>query len=46
MLRTEIAGIPLKNPLILASGILDEVGSTMAEIGKQAGAIVTKSIGK
>ena len=45
MLRTEIAGISLKNPLILASGILDEVGSTMAEIGKQTGALVTKSIG-
>ena len=45
MLRTDIAGIVLKNPVILASGILDEVGATMAEIGKQAGAVVTKSIG-
>ena len=46
MLRTEIASISMKNPVILASGILDEVGATMAEIGKQAGAVVTKSIGK
>ena len=45
MLRTDIAGIDLKNPVILASGILDEVGATMAEIGKQAGSVVTKSIG-
>ncbi len=45
MLNTEISGLHMKNPLILASGILDEVGSTMAEIGKQAGALVTKSIG-
>ena len=45
MLNTEISGLRMKNPLILASGILDEVGSTMAEIGKQAGAVVTKSVG-
>ncbi len=45
MLNTELSGLRMKNPLILASGILDEVGSTMAEIGKQAGALVTKSIG-
>ncbi len=45
MLNTEISGLRMKNPLILASGILDEVGSTMSEIGKQAGALVTKSIG-
>ena len=46
MLNTTIADLNLKNPLILASGILDEAGSTMAEIGKQAGAVVTKSIGR
>lgn len=46
MLKTEIAGIHLKNPLILASGILDLTGRTMAEIGKLAGAVVTKSTGK
>ena len=45
MLHTEIAGLRMKNPVILASGILDEVGATTAEIGKQAGAVVTKSIG-
>ncbi len=46
MLDTIIAGLKLKNPLILASGILDEVGSTMSEIAVQAGALVTKSVGK
>ncbi len=46
MLNITVAGLKLKNPLILASGILDEAGSTMAEVGKQAGAVVTKSIGK
>ena len=42
---TLIRCLKLKNPPILASGILDEAGSAMAEIGKQAGAVVTKSIG-
>ena len=45
-LRTEICGIKLDNPLILASGILDENGYTMARILREgAAAVVTKSIG-
>jgi len=46
MLSTEVCGLKLKNPTILASGILGTVGSSlrrMAELG--AGAVVTKSIG-
>ncbi len=45
-LRTEIGGITLENPLMLASGILDENGYTMARILREgAAAVVTKSIG-
>ncbi len=43
---TAIAGIQLSNPMMLASGILDENGYTMLEILKKgAAAVVTKSIG-
>lgn len=46
ILGTEIAGIKLDNPLMLASGILDENGYSMLEILKHgAAAVVTKSIG-
>jgi dihydroorotate dehydrogenase (NAD+) catalytic subunit len=45
-LGVDIAGIGLKKPLILASGILDETGYTMLRVASAgAGAIVTKSIG-
>jgi len=45
-LTVKISGIEFKNPLILASGILDEQGETMLRIAKAgAGGIVTKSIG-
>ncbi len=44
-LRTNIAGIRLVNPLILASGIVDETGSSMANAVKGgAGGVVTKSL--
>ena len=47
MLDVDIGKLHLKNPLILASGILDESGETMLRIAKNgAGGIVTKSIGK
>ncbi len=47
MLDIDIGKLHLKNPLILASGILDESGETMLRIAKNgAGGIVTKSIGK
>ncbi len=45
-LRVKISSIEFRNPLILASGILDEQGETMLRIAKAgAGGIVTKSIG-
>ncbi len=47
MLETEVSGIKLINPLILASGILDETGESMLRIANLgAGGVVTKSIGK
>lgn len=43
---TRLAGIPLENPFILASGILDENGYTIRRILQEgASAAVTKSIG-
>ena len=45
-ISTQIASIQLKNPTILASGIMDEdAGSIQRVIECGAGAIVTKSIG-
>ena len=45
-LEVEIAGIRLRNPTILASGILDESGKSMLEVARAgAGALVTKSVG-
>ncbi|UCF13808.1 MAG: dihydroorotate dehydrogenase [Thermoplasmatales archaeon] len=45
-ITTKIAGIRLKNPTILASGIMDEDAGSMKRIIEcDAGAIVTKSIG-
>jgi dihydroorotate dehydrogenase (NAD+) catalytic subunit len=46
MLKIEINGIRFKNPLLLASGILDESGETMVRVANSgAGGIVTKSVG-
>lgn len=46
-LKTTITGIGLQNPLMLASGILDENGYTMKGILEyDAAAVVTKSIGR
>ncbi len=45
-LRTEIAGVRLRNPTMLASGFLDETGGSLLRVFKAgAGAVVTKSIG-
>src|SRR5437870_13859037 len=45
-LRTEVAGVRLRNPTMLASGFLDETGGSMARVYEAgAGAAVTKSIG-
>src|SRR2546427_11362257 len=45
-LRTEIAGVALRNPTMLASGFLDETGGSMGRVYQTgAGAGVTKSGG-
>ena len=44
-LEVQIARLRLANPLILASGIADETGASMAEAVKRgAGGVVTKSL--
>ena len=46
MLKVVLNGIEFKNPVLLASGILDETGETMLRVASSgAGGIVTKSIG-
>ena len=43
---TEVAGVRLRNPTMLASGILDETGGSLLRVFEAgAGAVVTKSIG-
>jgi len=45
-LTVEICGLRLRNPTMLASGVLDETGRSMLAAAKNgAGAVVTKSIG-
>ncbi|MCJ7561969.1 MAG: dihydroorotate dehydrogenase [Thermoplasmata archaeon] len=46
-LSVDICGLSLKNPTMLASGVLDETGKTMVSVARAgAGALVTKSIGR
>ena len=46
MLSLKLTGIPLKNPLILAAGIMGTTGGSLIRIAQAgAGALVTKSIG-
>tara|TARA_B100000315_G_scaffold255274_1_gene298255 strand:- start:647 stop:1546 length:900 start_codon:yes stop_codon:yes gene_type:complete len=46
MLSSKIFGIKLKNPTILASGILGSTGGTLKRVAKYgAGALTTKSLG-
>ena len=46
-LAVDICGLRLKNPTMLASGVLDETGKSMAAVARAgAGALVTKSIGR
>ena len=47
MLETEIFGLRLKNPTILASGIMGSTGASLKRIAIEggAGAVVTKSVG-
>ncbi|MDO9537715.1 MAG: dihydroorotate dehydrogenase, partial [Thermoplasmata archaeon] len=46
-LSTDIAGLKMENPTMLASGILGQTGESLLRIVKEggAGAVVTKSIG-
>jgi len=45
-LETRIAGVDFPNPLLLASGILNETGASMARaVEEGAGGVVTKSMG-
>lgn len=45
-LNVEIAGLRLKNPVMLASGILGETGASLVRVARAgAGAVITKSIG-
>jgi len=45
-LSVELAGLRLRNPLILASGILGVTGQSLKRVAKEgAGAVTTKSIG-
>ncbi len=46
MLKVCIAGIKMMNPLILASGVLGSYSSSLNKIAENAGAVVTKSVGK
>lgn len=42
----ELCGLRLRNPTMLASGVLDETARTMVEVARAgAGAVVTKSVG-
>ncbi|MCS7144295.1 MAG: dihydroorotate dehydrogenase [Archaeoglobaceae archaeon] len=45
MLEVDLCGIKLKNPLILASGVLGSYSYSLNELAKEAGAVVTKSVG-
>ncbi len=45
MLKIKISNLELKNPLMLASGILGSYSSSLNLIAKEAGAVVTKSVG-
>jgi len=46
-LVVDLCGLHLKNPTMLASGVLDETGRSMMAVAKAGvGAIVTKSIGR
>jgi dihydroorotate dehydrogenase (NAD+) catalytic subunit len=46
-LAVEISGLRLKNPTMLAAGVMDETGKSMVAVAKAgAGAVVTKSIGR
>ncbi len=45
MLEVELCNLKLKNPMILASGILGSKSSSLYRMAEDAGAVVTKSVG-
>jgi len=46
-LSVDLCGLKLRNPTMLAAGILDETGKSMAAVVRTgAGAVVTKSVGQ
>ncbi len=45
MLEVEVAGMKLRNPVMLASGILGSKHSSLLRIAEFAGAVVSKSVG-
>lgn len=46
-LGLDFCGLRLRNPTMLASGVMDETAATMAEAARAgAGAVVTKSVGR
>lgn len=46
-LHVDLCGLRLRNPTMLASGVLDETAGTMVEVARAgAGAVVTKSVGR
>lgn len=46
MLEVELCDLKLKNPTILASGILGSYASSLNKIAEHAGAVVSKSVGE
>ena len=44
-LEIELCGLNLKNPLILASGILGSSADSLNKMAEDAGAVITKSVG-
>lgn len=47
LLEIDLAGIKLRNPTILASGVMGETGDSLLRVAESgAGAVVTKSIGR
>jgi len=45
MLEVELCGLKMKNPMMLASGIMGSQVSSLIRISKHAGAVVAKSVG-
>ncbi|AIY89810.1 dihydroorotate dehydrogenase [Geoglobus acetivorans] len=44
-LRINLAGIEMRNPLMLSSGIMGSFASSLNRLSENAGAVVTKSVG-